>query len=169
MTTYVPTNKHTLKRMNSKTTFSVEAIRMLAWPWPAHACPLIHPSVCLEALEGPIRFFYNFQLVFSARTVFFSHNKSAGIMFRFVFSAKRTGPKPVGTVLLQWLRMRLRSTGRLSLMPRTSPLMAVQRQSAASRSTRPSSSVQHGSVGGTPTLALMRPSKLAHTPSLSAL
>ena len=52
MTTYVPTNKHTLKRMNSKTTFSVEAIRMLAWPWPAHACLLIHPSVCLEALEA---------------------------------------------------------------------------------------------------------------------
>jgi len=25
---------------------------MLAWPWPAHACPLIHPSVCLEALEA---------------------------------------------------------------------------------------------------------------------
>jgi len=38
--------------MNSKTTFSVEAIRMLAWPWPAHACLLIHPSVCLEALEA---------------------------------------------------------------------------------------------------------------------
>ena len=28
-----------------------------------------------------------FQLVFSARTVFFSHNKSAGTMFRLVFSA----------------------------------------------------------------------------------
>ena len=33
-----------------------------------------------------------FQLGFSAGTVFFSHNKSAGTVFRFVFSAKRTGP-----------------------------------------------------------------------------
>ena len=46
--------------------------------------------------------------------------------------------------------------------------MAVQRQSAASRSTSPSSSGQHGSVGGTPTLALIRPRTLAYTPSLSA-
>ena len=33
-----------------------------------------------------------FQLIFSAETVFFSHNRSAEIMFRLVFSAKRTGP-----------------------------------------------------------------------------
>ena len=33
-----------------------------------------------------------FQLVFSVGTMFFSHNKSAGTMFRLVFSAKRTGP-----------------------------------------------------------------------------
>ena len=33
-----------------------------------------------------------FQLVFSARTVFFSHNKSTEIVFRLIFSAKRTGP-----------------------------------------------------------------------------
>jgi len=32
-----------------------------------------------------------FQLVFSAETVFFSHNKSVGAVFRLVFSAKRTG------------------------------------------------------------------------------
>ena len=32
-----------------------------------------------------------FQLVFSVGTIFFSHNKSAGTMFRLVFSAKRTG------------------------------------------------------------------------------
>ena len=31
-----------------------------------------------------------FQLVFSAGTVFFSHNKSVGTVFRLVFSAKRT-------------------------------------------------------------------------------
>ena len=33
-----------------------------------------------------------FQLVFSAGTVFFSHNKSIETVFRLVFSAKRTGP-----------------------------------------------------------------------------
>jgi len=33
-----------------------------------------------------------FQFVFSAGTVFFSHNKSAGTIFQVVFSAKRTGP-----------------------------------------------------------------------------
>ncbi|KAF8702400.1 hypothetical protein HU200_032775 [Digitaria exilis] len=58
--------------------------------------------------------------------------------------------------------------GRLRLMPRMLPLMAVQRHRAASRSTSPSSSGQHGSVGGTPTLALIRPSTLAHTPSFRA-
>jgi len=31
-----------------------------------------------------------FQLVFSARTVFFSLNESVGTVFRLVFSAKRT-------------------------------------------------------------------------------
>ena len=33
-----------------------------------------------------------FQLIFSAGTVFFSHNKSAGTVFRLVFPAKGTGP-----------------------------------------------------------------------------
>ena len=32
-----------------------------------------------------------FQLVFSVGTVFFSHNKLAGIAFRLIFSGKRTG------------------------------------------------------------------------------
>ena len=57
---------------------------------------------------------------------------------------------------------------KLSLMPRTSALSTVQRHTAASRSTSPSSSGQHGNVGGTPTLALIRPSTLAHTPSFNA-
>ena len=35
---------------------------------------------------------HTFQLVFSAETVFFSHNKSIGTMFRLVFSAKQIGP-----------------------------------------------------------------------------
>ena len=39
-----------------------------------------------------------FQLVFSAETIFFSHNKSVGTVFRLVFSAKRTGPMEI-----QWL------------------------------------------------------------------
>ena len=34
-----------------------------------------------------------FQLVFSVGTVFSSHNKSIGTMFRLVFSAKRTRPE----------------------------------------------------------------------------
>ena len=36
-----------------------------------------------------------FHLVFSVGTVFFSHNKSAGTVFRLVFSAKRTEPSKV--------------------------------------------------------------------------
>ena len=75
---------------------------------------------------------------------------------------------PVGTLLPQWFRMRLRSIGRLSLMPRMLALSTVQRHTAASRSTSPSSSGQQGNVGGTPTLALIRPNTLAHTPSFSA-
>ena len=34
-----------------------------------------------------------FQLVFSVRTMFFSHNKSVRTVFQLVFSAKRTVPK----------------------------------------------------------------------------
>ena len=45
---------------------------------------------------GPVRLSYNLYFstyFFSVGTVFFSHNKSAGTVFRLVFSAKRTGPK----------------------------------------------------------------------------
>ena len=35
-----------------------------------------------------------FQLDFSAGTIFFSHNKSAGIVFWLIFLAKRTRPSP---------------------------------------------------------------------------
>lgn len=65
--------------------------------------------------------------------------------------------------------MRLISTGTFSLMPKTLALIAVQRQSAASRSTNPSIREQHGTTGGLPTLALIKLSTSAHTPSLSAL
>lgn len=47
-------------------------------------------------------------------------------------------------------------------------LRAVQRHTAASRSTRPSRRVQQGFFGGLPRETLIRPSRtLAHTPSLS--
>ena len=76
--------------------------------------------------------------------------------------------KPVGTPLPQKLRMRLRWMGRLRLMPSTLALMAVHRHTAASRSTSPFSSGQHGSVAGTPAFAYIRSSTFAHTPSFSA-
>ncbi|KAK8710646.1 hypothetical protein V6N13_145960 [Hibiscus sabdariffa] len=47
-------------------------------------------------------------------------------------------------------------------------LMAVQRQTAASRSTRPWRREQHGCTGGEPTVALTKLSTLAHTPNLRA-
>ncbi|KAK8474753.1 hypothetical protein V6N11_008837 [Hibiscus sabdariffa] len=47
-------------------------------------------------------------------------------------------------------------------------LMAVQRQTAASRSTRPWRREQHGCTGGEPTVALTKFSTLAHTPNLRA-
>jgi len=70
--------------------------------------------------------------------------------------------------LPQWLRRRVRSTGTLRLMPRMLALMAVQRQTAASRSTRPSSSGQHWSFFGG-MLSFSRFSTLAHTSSFRAL
>ncbi|GMJ10983.1 hypothetical protein like AT4G22463 [Hibiscus trionum] len=56
----------------------------------------------------------------------------------------------------------------LRLMPKMLALMAVQRQTAASRSTRPWRKEQHGCTGGEPTVALTKLSTLAHTPSLRA-
>ena len=43
---------------------------------------------------GHVRFFYNpsFSACFFSRNSVFSHNKSAGTVFRLVFSAKRTWP-----------------------------------------------------------------------------
>lgn len=59
--------------------------------------------------------------------------------------------------------------GRLSLIPRMLAFSAVQRQTAASRSTRPSSKEQQGFFGGLPRLTLIKPlSTLAQTPSLRA-
>nr|KYP37668.1 hypothetical protein KK1_041125 [Cajanus cajan] len=54
-------------------------------------------------------------------------------------------------------------------MPSMLALMAVQRQTATSRSRSPSSTEQHGWSGGDPTTAPIGPlSTLAHTPNLSA-
>lgn len=51
-------------------------------------------------------------------------------------------------------------------MPKIFALMAVQRQTAASRSARPWMRLQHGVLGGVPTTTPSNPlSKLAHTPS----
>ncbi|KAJ3681880.1 hypothetical protein LUZ60_014453 [Juncus effusus] len=61
--------------------------------------------------------------------------------------------------------MRLRSIGILRLSPNTFALIAVHKQTAASRSTSPSISEQHGTTGGLPTLNLIKSSTLAHTPS----
>ena len=53
-------------------------------------------------------------------------------------------------------------------VPNTLALMAVQRQTAASRSASPLMRVQHGVFGGVPTTTCTRPlSKSAHTPNFS--
>ncbi|KAK5782784.1 hypothetical protein PVK06_037289 [Gossypium arboreum] len=56
----------------------------------------------------------------------------------------------------------------LRLMPKMLALIAVQRQAAASRSTRPLRREQHGITGGEPTVTLTKLSTLAHTPNLRA-
>jgi hypothetical protein len=54
-------------------------------------------------------------------------------------------------------------------IPRMLALIAVQRQTATSRSTNPANTEQHGCSGGDPTIAPIGPSsKFAHTPNLSA-
>lgn len=75
--------------------------------------------------------------------------------------------KPVGTFLPQQFKSRLRETGTFSLMPKTLALMAVQRQTAASRSARPSMRVQQGVFGGVPTTTWTKSfNKSAQTPNL---
>ncbi|KAL0771044.1 hypothetical protein Bca101_036195 [Brassica carinata] len=74
---------------------------------------------------------------------------------------------PRGVFLPQALRRRLRETGTLSLIPRTFAFKAVQRQAAASRSTKPLRSEQQGLTGGEPSSILRRSFRtLAQTPSL---
>lgn len=69
----------------------------------------------------------------------------------------------------QTLRSKLKDRGMLRLMPKTFALMAVQRQTAASRSRRPWIREQQGVTGGVPMTSPNKPlSKLAHTPSFRA-
>ena len=58
------------------------------------SCTALYSSLSSQDPNGHVRFSYNlfFQLVFSAGTMFFSHNKSAGTVFSAWFSAKRTRP-----------------------------------------------------------------------------
>ena len=67
------------------------------------------------------------------------------------------------------MRSKLSEIGRLISIPKMLALRAVQRHTAASRSTRPFRSEQHGVTGGLPKVTFNNPfSTLAHTPSLSA-
>ena len=64
------------------------------------------------------------------------------------------------------LRSKLRLMGRLRLMPRTLALRAVQRQTAASRSTKPFMRLQHGVTGGVPRVTSFNKFRaLTQTPS----
>lgn len=74
--------------------------------------------------------------------------------------------KPDGTFFEQALRIKLRETGTFKLMPKILALMAVQRQTAASRSANPWMRLQHGLVDGVPMVTPINPpSKSAHTPN----
>ncbi|KAF8075415.1 hypothetical protein N665_1095s0006 [Sinapis alba] len=74
---------------------------------------------------------------------------------------------PRGVFLPQALRRRLRDTGTLRLIPRTLAFKAVQRQAAASRSTKPLRREQQGLTGGVPNSILRRSLRtLAQTPRL---
>lgn len=59
-----------------------------------------------------------------------------------------------------------REMGTFRLIPSTLALRAVQRQRAASKSTRPFSKLQHWLEGGVPTTMLTKPRRSAQTPSL---
>jgi len=74
--------------------------------------------------------------------------------------------KPDGTFLPQWFRTTFKEMGTLRLIPRTLAFRAVQRQTAASRSTRPLIRAQQLDVGGRETLTTSN--TLAHTLSLRA-
>jgi len=65
----------------------------ILWFRKATECLDATNFIVLKALFASL-IIRTFQLLFSAGTEFFSHNKSARTVFWLVFSAKRTGPKP---------------------------------------------------------------------------
>lgn len=71
-------------------------------------------------------------------------------------------------VLPQALTNKLSEIGTLRLIPKTLALMAVQRQTATSKSTKPSSNAQHLLDAGDPTTTLTKPRTSAQTPSFKA-
>jgi hypothetical protein len=75
--------------------------------------------------------------------------------------------KPEGTDFSQALSRRLSVIGTFKLIPRTLALIAVQRQIAASKSTKPWSNAQHLLEAGLPTIILTSPRTSAHTPSFN--
>ncbi|KAK3224869.1 hypothetical protein Dsin_004731 [Dipteronia sinensis] len=77
--------------------------------------------------------------------------------------------KSRGTLFPQTFKSKLSEMGMLRLIPKMLALMAVQRQTAASRSRRPWMTLQHGVTGGEPMVTFSKePSTSAHTPSLRA-
>lgn len=77
--------------------------------------------------------------------------------------------KSEGSCLPQVLMSKLKEIGISMLIPRTLALMAVQRQTAASRSTSPCRTEQQGVSGGFPMTVPTAPSSiLAQTPSFRA-
>lgn len=72
---------------------------------------------------------------------------------------------PGGMVLPQELTSALSATGTVKLIPSTLAFMTVQRQTATSKSARPSSTEQHLLYGGVPTTTLTNPSRSAQAPS----
>jgi len=75
--------------------------------------------------------------------------------------------KPLGTDFSQALSRRLSVTGTFKLIPRTLALIAVQRQTAASKSAKPWINVQHLLEAGLPTITLTSPRTSAQTPSFN--
>jgi len=75
--------------------------------------------------------------------------------------------KPLGIDFSQALSRRLSVTGTFKLIPRTFALIAVQRQTAASKSVKPWINVQHLLEVGLPTITLTSPRTSAQTPSFN--
>jgi len=75
--------------------------------------------------------------------------------------------KPEGTDFSQALSRRLSVIGTFKLIPRTLALIAVQRQIAASKSTKPWSNAQHLLEAGLPTITLTSPRTSAQTPNFN--